>query len=78
MVFLSDDDRWVEAIADGCAAPDDASAQALLGRAMRGVPECRVIDPYLIEVTDESGTRRPVLYREAIRALGPSVDAETG
>lgn len=78
VVFLANDDRWVEAIADGCLAVGDASAEALLERAMRGVPQCQVVDPYLIEVTDINGVRRPVVYREAIRALGPTVDAETG
>jgi hypothetical protein len=78
VVFLAADGRWVESIADGGLTSTDEAANALLERALREEGECHVIDPYLIEVTSAEGTRRPVVYREAIRALGPTVAAEAG
>ena len=78
VVFMADDGRWVEAIAGGGLAETNEAAAALLERALRDEAECRVIDPYLIEVATADGERRPVVYREAIRALGPTVAAEAG
>ncbi len=78
VVFLAEDERWVEAIEDGAVAGDEQAAQILLDRALRDVSDCRVIDPYLIEISDTAGQRRPVVYREAIRALGPTVAVEAG
>ena len=78
VVFLADGDRWVEDIGQGLMVADDASADALLDNAMASVDDCRVIDPYLIEVTETAGGRIPVVYREAIRVLGPSIEVEAG
>lgn len=66
--------RVVETIADGAVAHDKDSATALLLRAERAVAEQVVVEPYLIQVTHkDDGDILPVRYREAIRALGPSV-----
>ena len=78
VVFLADGDRWVEDIGQGLVAADDASADALLDSATASVDDCRVIDPYLIEVTETADARIPVVYREAIRVLGPSIEVEAG
>ena len=78
VVFMAADGRWVDAIAEGGVADTDDAAAALLERALRDEADCRVIDPYLIEVATVDGHHRPVVYREAIRALGPTVAAEAG
>jgi len=78
VVFLANGDRWVEDIGQGLMVTDDTGADALLQSAMGSVSDCRVIDPYLIDVTETAGTRIPVVYREAIRVLGPSIDVEAG
>ena len=58
-------------------AVGDADADALLARAQGGVAAQIVIAPYLIEVADDSGARRPnrrpVRQREQIRADGPTL-----
>jgi hypothetical protein len=74
VVFLSGDERWLE-------APDatgviDASAMETKMMAVAESAAAIVIDPYLITVTDENGEIRPVSLRERIRAYGPSTHPE--
>lgn len=72
VVFLADRDRWVESIQDGTLAESREEAAGLLEIAQRSVRDCRVVDPYAIDVTVEGGARRPASLREAIRAFGPT------
>lgn len=72
-VFLADGRSWVENIDDGVLIEADADKDRLLSQALTDEDNCVVIDPYLIEVTSDNGGRRPAVYREAIRAFGPSV-----
>lgn len=74
VVYFTSQGGWSETIADGAVAHDKDSATALLLRAERAVAEQVVVEPYLIQVTHkDDGDILPVRYREAIRALGPSV-----
>ena len=75
-VFLRDRQRWTDAIEDGVVIDDDADTEQLLSLAKIDEKNCIVIDPYLIEVTIEDGQPRPSVYREAIRAFGPTVRTE--
>ncbi len=72
-VFLADGRRWVERIDDGVLIEADAEGDRLLSLAKTDEDNCIVIDPYLIEVTSDGGRLRPAVYREEIRAFGPSV-----
>ncbi len=72
-VFLADGRRWVETIDDGIVIDDGAEQDRLLSLAKTDEDNCIVIDPYLIEVTSDGGRLRPAVYREEIRAFGPSV-----
>lgn len=72
-VFLADGRNWVESIADGVLIEADADGDRLLAQAKTDEENCIVIDPYLIEVTSDDGRLRPSVYREEIRAFGPSV-----
>ena len=76
VVFLGDRQNWVDAIEDGVVIDDEADQERLLSLAKTDEENCIVIDPYLIEVTIEAGLRRPTIYREAIRAFGPTVRTE--
>lgn len=68
-VFLSAPGCWVESIAAGCLL--DATAAPDLLAAARGDEAANlVVDPYLIEVDDD---RQPLVWREQIRADGPTV-----
>ena len=79
VVYLADDGEWTERI-DGARVADgkDATA-ALLADAERDSALCRVVTPYLIDVSREAnGALRPATYRERIRAFGPSIHPQFG
>ena len=78
VVFLADGVRWVESIDDGLIAESAEAAAGLLEVAQGSVADCRVVDPYAIDVTADSGRCRPKLLREAIRAFGPSIATTAG
>ncbi len=69
---------WSERIEDARIAGDDAAADGLLAEAEGPGQEIRVVGPYLIEVALEGAGPRPVSYREAIRAKGPTVRLDLG
>ena len=70
---------WGELIDAAEVAADDDRANALLALAEADVAERNVVmDPYLIDVEEEGGSLRPTKYREAIRALGPTVRQDLG
>ena len=72
VVFMTEDGGWTRDIGAGALAADDAEAEALLAAAKAAEADSRVINPYLIDVDCNGGVRRPTLYREFIRAHGPS------
>lgn len=73
-VFLAAGDTWVESIADGVVARDAAAAARLLQAAEAEAARNVVIGPYLIAIAEEANGRRPLEWREAIRAFGPTVE----
>ncbi len=72
VVYLTKDGGWSEWITDGEVSRSDEERDTLMAvaRATAEVPE--VVEPYVIDVVDEAGVVRPVRYREAIRAQGPT------
>jgi hypothetical protein len=73
VVFLTNEDLWSPAIADGAVATDAVEADALLARAKQAEAANKVIDPYLIPIEIRNDQRTPTEYREYIRATGPTV-----
>jgi len=73
VVFLADDHDWTESIDRGAVAESPEAGASLLAIAAQAVEHSVVVDPYLIDVTDRNGGRRPRALREAIRAFGPTV-----
>lgn len=78
VVYLAKDDAWSEWITDGRVAASEEESAELVAIAERAVEQQVVIDPYLIDVSIEEGTVRPVRYRELIRARGPTDRPERG
>lgn len=78
VVYLAADRGWTERIEESRIATTDAESQNLLAEADSVAIRWSVVDPYLIEVTDEDGAVLPVRYRERIRALGPSIRTDLG
>ncbi len=78
VVYLDREDGWSERIEESRVAdnPDEGKEMmALAGQAERDVV---VVDPYLIAVSDEDGSLRPVKYRELLRTKGPTVRTDLG
>ena len=73
VVFMDDSGSWVNEIAGGLLLASKQDAEQRLPAAQRAVVDNVVVDPYLIDVSADSGRPRPVQVRERIRAFGPSV-----
>ncbi len=75
VVFLAEGDGWSLALADARVADGTQAAAAILAVAEQAADDRIVVEPYLIDVTADNGTVRPVRYRERIRADGgPTFD----
>ena len=71
--------EWADQIQDAEVAEDDARAAEMLGLGEADVAaRNQVMDPYLIDVEMQGGEVRPTKYREAIRALGPTIRTDLG
>ena len=73
VVFLAADGSWVDDIAAGAFSTEPGTAERLLAVALDAEARNLVVEPYLIGVRDAAGQRRPVDWREAIRASGPTI-----
>ncbi len=73
VIFLAAAGSWTEDIAAGALTGDEDEAARLLADALGDEGRNLVVEPYLITVTEAEGRRRPVAWREAIRAAGPTV-----
>ena len=76
VVFRTVDGGWADSIAAGELIDDDTAAARLLGAALTDEIANEVIDPYLIDISVVNGGRIPDVYREAIRAHGPTIDVD--
>jgi len=71
--------EWKLQLDEASIASDDARAQELLALGLASArDEHKVVDPYLIDVERSAGRLQPTLYRERIRALGPTVRRDLG
>jgi hypothetical protein len=75
-VFLGAGGQWVMSIRRGAVATGEADAAKLLALATDAAARNAVVNPYLIDVRVGADGPTPVEWREAIRAVGPTV--ETG
>lgn len=71
--------EWKLRLAEASVAGDEARAKELLELGLAAArEEHKVIEPYLIEVETSAEGLRPILYRERIRCLGPTVRTDLG
>jgi len=70
VVYLDQDDQWVEQLADAHLM-DDVAAGAALARAEER--ETEIVGPYLIEAEPGGRAVGQKYRRETIRAIGPTV-----
>ncbi len=73
VVYLTPGGSWSRSLQDAAVADDDLAANALLDIANRQ-PEA-VVGPYLVSISQSSGSVLPGLVREQLRNDGPSVFA---
>ncbi|MBT3558831.1 MAG: DUF2849 domain-containing protein [Rhodospirillales bacterium] len=73
VVYYTTDNDWSQWIADAVISDDTASAEPALAFAKADAFANGIIEPYLVDVYREAQTIKPVRYREAIRARGPSI-----
>ncbi len=78
VVYLAANGDWTESIANAQALCGKAQGEAALDVAFGAVRTCFVVDPYLIDIDDSGGERRPTRGRELIRAKGPTVRTDIG
>ena len=77
-VYLDARDNWSEWVEDGQVAATAEEAEALMGKGKAAEAACVVWEFYLVDVTRENGTLRPVRLREVIRANGPTTHPRFG
>ena len=73
VVFLAAACGWVDDIASGTVASGPEAAGQLLATAQLAEARNVVVEPCLIDIRHVAEQRRPVAWREAIRAAGPTV-----
>ena len=73
VVYLAAGTTWSKRVEDSRIAIEDSEGEKLMEEAVQAVAARKIVDPYLIEITQKSGAIIPVRYREVIRAVGPSV-----
>lgn len=78
VVYLDGEGGWSGRIDDSRRALSPEDGEALMALADQAVADCQVVEPYLIDIADEQGAVRPLHYREAIRAKGPTVRLDLG
>ncbi len=74
VVYLADDGRWVEPLADAAVAADPVALKKLEGLALAATERNEVTAVYAFPVRVVNGRPEPVSVRERIRAArAPSV-----
>jgi hypothetical protein len=74
VVYAGRDGVWTEALGEAKVLTSKAEAEAALVLAQNDVKRNFVVDPGIVEVTDEASSVRAVTLRESIRAEGPTID----
>ena len=80
VVYMTDGGGWSERIGDAQIVTGKEAGEAVMALAVaRTAEEARlIVEPYLIDVDESGGERRPTRYRELIRAKGPTVRLDIG
>jgi hypothetical protein len=72
VVFRRADGSWGLRVEEAATAAAEADALLLLASAEQDAAAALVVAPYLIDIELAGGQVAPTLYRERIRAFGPS------
>lgn len=72
VVYLHTDGGWTERLEEARAAGPEET-DTLIETGEQETRASRVVDPYLIDLSDAAGWAQPSRLRERIRAVGPTV-----
>jgi len=78
VVYFTADGHWSTWLSEAGIADTDEQNNSLLAAAQANKTDVPVIEPYSIDVRTEGATIKPVRYREAIRAKGPTTHPQHG
>jgi hypothetical protein len=70
--------EWVGVLEAADVAESEDRAAVLLAIGEASAEAHAVVDPYLVDVERKGDGWRPTKYREAIRALGPTIRTDLG
>jgi hypothetical protein len=74
VVYVGRDGAWAERLSQATIFASKAEAEAGLLFAQNDAKRNLVVEPVVVEVIREASGLRAVTLREAIRALGPTID----
>ncbi len=74
VVYAGRDGSWFERLSQAKIFASKAEAEAGLLVAQNDAKRNLVVEPVVVEVTEDAGGLRAVTLREAIRARGPTID----
>jgi Protein of unknown function (DUF2849) len=74
VVYVGRDGAWAERLNQATIFASKAEAEAGLVLAQNDAKRNLVVEPVVVEVTGDASGLRAVTLREAIRALGPTID----
>ncbi|MGH6822437.1 MAG: DUF2849 domain-containing protein [Methylocella sp.] len=74
VVYAGRDGSWFERLSQAKIFADKAAAEAGLLFAQNDAKHNLVVEPVVVEVTEDVSVLRAVTLREAIRARGPTID----
>lgn len=72
VIYFTANGAWSARIADSQVFDNTDTADQALLAAMAFVKTNEILDPYLIDISQDGFEIKPVRYREIIRAAGPS------
>jgi hypothetical protein len=77
VVYLDPQGNWVEQLEAAAVFTSDADCEAGLETAQAAVGANLVVDPFAVAIVEDGNGRRAASLRDAIRALGPTIQYGT-
>jgi hypothetical protein len=74
IVYLGPHGDWVSHIGDATLLTSEAASEAALAKAKQALAANLIIDPLMVDITEDDEGRRATTLRNAIRAAGPTVN----
>ncbi len=74
VVYAGQGGAWLERLDDARVFASQEEAETGLARAQADAARNLIVDPFLVEVTQEASGLRPASLRDSIRAQGPTID----